>query len=366
MKKIGIHEIARLAQVSAGTVDRALNGRDRISETTRRHILKIADRLGYKPNLAARSLSKGQAAIKIGVCIPREIHFYFDQLRDGILAEARRLEPLGLEIHYRPTERLGEKEHERVAKVVRENIQALILTPGDPERLIPLINEAERQNIRVICVDTDASKSARSTMVGVDSGVSGRLAAELMGRFLAPRSQVAIITGMLQTEDHRGKTEGFRDSFTRYCANGKVAGIVEAHDDDEEAFRKCSALLEKHPLLKGIYVNTANCLPVCRALQAFGLAGKIRLITTDLFPGMIPFFEEGTIFASIHGRPFAQGQISLRLAVDHLVHRHPLPPSFFLAPQIVMRSTLHLFNEMRQKITPEATSPFLSADPEQF
>jgi LacI family transcriptional regulator len=366
MKKIGIHEIARIAQVSAGTVDRALNGRDRISETTRRRILKIADRLGYKPNLAARALSKGQASIKIGVCIPREIHFYFDQLRDGILAEASRFEPLGLEICYRPTERLGEKELERVTKVVHEDIQALILTPGNPERLIPLINEAEQQNIRVICVDTDASKSSRSTMVGVDSGVSGRLAAELMGRFLTPRSRVAIITGMLQTEDHCGKTEGFRDSFPRYCSNGEIIEVVEAHDDDEEAFRKCSALLQKHHSLKGLYVNTANSLPVCRALHAQGLAGKIRLITTDLFPGMFPFFEDSTIFASIHGRPFAQGQISLRLAVDHLVHRHPLPPSFYLAPQIVMRSSLHLFSEMRQKGMAEISPNLQSTDPEQF
>jgi LacI family transcriptional regulator len=353
MKKVGIHEIARLAQVSIGTVDRALHGRKRISEATRQRILEIAKRVGYKPNLAARALSQGQAAVRIGVCIPREIHYYFDQLRDGILAEAQRYEPLGIEIHYRPTERLGENERERVAQVVREDIQILILTPGNPQQLIPLINEAEQSNIRVICVDTDASQSTRSTMVGVDPGMSGRLAAELMGKFLRPRSEVAVITGMLQTEDHRNKTEGFSFFFSRYCANGKISAVVEAHDDDEEAFRKCSSLLQKRPSLKGLYVSTANCLPVCRAIRTFGLTGKIRLITTDLFPGMAPYFEDGTIFASIHGRPFAQGQISLRLAVDHLLHQHPLPSSYFLTPQVVMHSTLPMFREISETKTAE-------------
>ena len=171
MKKIGIQEIARLAKVSTGTVDRALNGRSRIRESTRNRILEIAQSLGYKPNLAARALSTGRASIRIGVCIPREIHHYFDQLRDGILAEARRFEPIGIEVIYRPTERLGEQEFERVSEAVNEATRALILTPGDPQRLVPIINEAEKKNIRVVCVDTDASTSSRSTVVGGSASI---------------------------------------------------------------------------------------------------------------------------------------------------------------------------------------------------
>ena len=113
MKRIGTQEIARLANVSRGTVDRALNGRNRINESTRKRILEIAQRLGYKPNLAARVLSKGRASIRIAVCIPREIHHYFGQLRDGIWSEARRFEPLGVEVIYHPTERLGGRNRDR-------------------------------------------------------------------------------------------------------------------------------------------------------------------------------------------------------------------------------------------------------------
>ena len=54
MGRVGIQEIARLAKVSIGTVDRALHGRKRISERTRKRILRIAHEVGYRPNLAAR------------------------------------------------------------------------------------------------------------------------------------------------------------------------------------------------------------------------------------------------------------------------------------------------------------------------
>src|ERR1700688_4313191 len=52
----GIHLIAELANVSIGTVDRALHGRDGINESTRERILQIARKISYTPNLAARAL----------------------------------------------------------------------------------------------------------------------------------------------------------------------------------------------------------------------------------------------------------------------------------------------------------------------
>ncbi|MGB9203532.1 MAG: LacI family DNA-binding transcriptional regulator, partial [Terriglobales bacterium] len=95
-KKNGIHLLAELTNVSIGTVDRALHGRNGIKESTRQRILQIARQIGYTPNLAARALSAAKAGVRIGVCIPREIHFFYDQLWSGVLDEARRLTQLGI------------------------------------------------------------------------------------------------------------------------------------------------------------------------------------------------------------------------------------------------------------------------------
>ena len=348
MRKIGISEVAKLANVSIGTVDRALHGRARISESTRRRVLDVARKLGYRPNLAARALSVGLRNIRIGVCIPREIHFFYDQIRHGIAAEGRRYEHVGLDFVYRPVDRLGVGEVEKVKELLAAGIKTLIVTPGDPKRISPLINEAERAGIRVICVATDAPASHRSTVVCVDPELNGRLAGELLGRLLPPKSQIAIITGMLGTEDHRKKAQGFSDVLPQTCPGAKVVQILEGHEDEDETFVKCVDLLRKLRRLNGLYVSTANCLPVCRALGALKLAGRIKLITTDLFREMVPYFEKGTIMASIHQRPYVQGQTAVRLAVDYLVSGRPIPPSRYLNPAIVLRSNLPLFREIRE------------------
>jgi LacI family transcriptional regulator len=68
---------------------------------------------------------------------------------------------------------------------------------------------------------------------------------------------------------------------------------------------------------------------------------------------MVPYFEKGTILASIHQRPYVQGQVAVRLAVDHLANAQPIPPTYYLTPHIVLSSTLHLFREIRRDEIPE-------------
>jgi LacI family transcriptional regulator len=343
----GIHLIAEMANVSIGTVDRALHGRDGIRESTRQRILQIARQISYTPNLAARALSAAKASVRIGVCVPREIHFFYDQLWGGILDEARRSEPLGIQFLHRPVHALGEGDTSAFRELLQAGVDGIIVTAGNPKGLTPLINAAEDKGVRVVCVSTDAPESHRSSIVCVEPRLNGYLAGELMGKFVPPGSKVAIVAGMLSAEDHRKKTDGFSEAFPHHCPGGKVISVIEGHEDEDESFQKTFELLRRVPSIAGLYVNTVNCLPVCRALGACRLAGRIKLITTDLFLEMAAYFEKGTITASIYQQPHRQGQIAVRLMTDHLTSKAPFPPALHLTPGVVMSSNLSLFREMK-------------------
>lgn len=346
-KRAGIHRISELANVSIGTVDRALHGRAGISPSTRRKVLRIAEQLNYAPHPVARALARSRPNLRIGVCIPEEIHFFYDQMRLGIFDEARRSEGFGVELLYRPVPALGKGEARRLRQLIEKRVSALLVTPGNPQSVAPLIDEAEQCGIRVVCITTDAPQSHRSSVVCVDAALSGRLAAELMARFVPAGSKVAVITGMLRAEEHRLKTEGFCEAFPKNCAGGSIAAIVEGHESETQSYRKTAALLARHPDLRGIYVNTVNCLPVCRALHQRRFGRAIQLITTDLFPEMLPYFQDRTIGASIYQDPYLQGQTAVRLLVDLLSPSAAAPPACYLNPGIVLRSNLHLFRESR-------------------
>lgn len=343
-KRSGIPLIAELAQVSIGTVDRALHGRSGISEQTRKRVLRIAEEIAYHPNTAARSLSTGRH-IRVGVCVPEEIAYFYDELWAGIRDEADRYSGRGAEFVLAPIPELGRGERARFKRLLNASLDGIIVTPGNPEAMTPLIDAAEHNGTRVVCVSTDAPMSRRSSIICVEPRLNGLMAGELMARFVPPGAKVAIVTGMLETIDHREKTDGFSASFLERSHEGAVIRVIEAHEHPEESFRKCKQLLVEEPELAGIYVNTVNCLPVCRALAATGRTRKVRVIATDLFRQMIPFIESGAIAVSIHQQPYMQGQRSVRSLVEHLLHRIPLPPAQYLNPTIILRSNLHLFRE---------------------
>src|SRR5436190_5956783 len=138
-KRSGIHLIAEMAKVSIGTVDRALHARGGIKDSTRQRILQVARQIGYSPNLAARALSIAKASARIGVCIPREIHFFYDQLWGGVLDEARRVEQLGIEFLHRPVQALGEGDTSTFKELLHAGVNGIIVTAGNPKGLTPLI-----------------------------------------------------------------------------------------------------------------------------------------------------------------------------------------------------------------------------------
>jgi LacI family transcriptional regulator len=122
----------------------------------------------------------------------------------------------------------------------------------------------------------------------------------------------------------------------------EIAAVLETHDNEKEAYRKSKTALASNGI-RGVYVSTANSLPVLKALKESGSAGAVAVITTDLFPELVPFLESGAVAATIHQRPFNQGRMAFQTLQKFLVEGFTPSPVVKLAPHVVMRSNLSLF-----------------------
>ncbi len=67
--RITVIDVAKEAGVSRTTVSNVFSGKDKCSDETRLSVLAAAKKLGYKPNLAARSLITNQTRL-IGMILP--------------------------------------------------------------------------------------------------------------------------------------------------------------------------------------------------------------------------------------------------------------------------------------------------------
>lgn len=342
MKPASIKDIARALGVSIGTVDRALHNRSDISPATRARVLKKAEQLGYRPNLAARSL-KLNRRLHIGAYFPEQIASFFDLLRSGVCAAASASIGLNVDLAFRSFPRLDVGDVELLSADASRRFGGILITPGNPSRIEPALRTLARRGVAIICVASDAPRSERLASVAIDAYASGAIAADLFSRTIFKTGHLATITGKLTTLDHAEKLRGFAANLALYAPHLTLLPAIESHESPQEAHRQAVALLSRSPRPLGIYISTANSLPVLHALEEVNLLGKVQVIATDIFPELVPYIESGSVFATLNQRPFSQGKTAFELLVRYLVDGSVPKPVTSLAPDIVLRSNLALF-----------------------
>ena len=341
-KVVGIREIAEALGSSIGTVDRALHDRKGVSAKTKAKVLRMAEQLGYQPNIAARSL-KLNRKIRIAAVLPREIACFFDPLRSGIRSAAEEAVGLQVSLDFFEHPRLGSGDLEVLEKVTRSGFDGILFTPGRPRELAPTIRSMAERGIVSICVASDAPDSDRTAAVTVDAYASGAVAAELLSLKLHSPSLVATITGELAIYDHSEKLRGFASTLAMLAPHLTLLPVVESHDNPEDAYRQTIGLFKARTRPDALYISTANSLPVFRALDELKLLGRTQIIATDFFHELVPLLESGKVLATLYQRSYSQGKIAFETLLGCLLAKDkPVKPQR-LAPHIIFRSNLSLF-----------------------
>lgn len=80
---VTIYDVAREASVSMATVSRVVNGNPNVKPVTRKRVLEVIERLGYRPNAVARGLASKKTTT-VGVIIPDISNNIYAELVRGI------------------------------------------------------------------------------------------------------------------------------------------------------------------------------------------------------------------------------------------------------------------------------------------
>ena len=342
-KSAGIKDIAKALKISIGTVDRALHERPGVSEKTKARVLKMAEQLGYRPNLAAQAL-KLNRHLSIAAILPKHISHFFDPLREGIRAAAAATVGMKIELEFHEYPRLGVGDVAAFEEALQRHYNGIIFLPGNMRRFDPLIHTLSRSGTAMMCVGSDAPNTDRIGSVAAHAAVSGAMAAELLSHKLNRKATVAIFSGELSTLDHAEKLRGFAATLAVQAPNLSLLPALESHERPDEAYRQALALMRSKPQPEGLYLSTANSMPVLKALEELGLLGTVQVVTTDLFRELVPLIETGKVLATIYQRPFTQGKLALETLLKCLLEGGKPQPIIRLVPHLIFRSNLSLFS----------------------
>ena len=259
-QKITIKDVAREAGVSISTGSNALNGVDVLRPDTKQHILEVAKRLNYVPNLNGRNL-KSQYTNVIGLFVTSVRGEYYNILADAIY---QRCKKYGYELNIF----VSEKSEAMMANILGRRIDgAIILNKYIGEREITLFSETQTP---VIFIDRELEGEKIASVV-FDSYHEGELVAEyLVG--LGHRT-FAYMDGPDDNYDNIHRLKGFREGLRSRGIILEEDYIIKGRFEKEMAYHSMKQFLDSGRLLpEAVFAaNDVSAIGTIEALQDAGI-----------------------------------------------------------------------------------------------
>ena len=316
---VTLAEIAALAGVSRGTVDRALNDRGRVDPKVAARVRRIAAERGYRPNRAGRMLARAKNPIRIGVIVQSVETMFMHTVFEEIERASAHFTTTGAEVLVRPLEGVdAQQQLDVIDELLEAGVQGIALSPAEDERVRARIQELS-ERMPVVTFNSDLPDSGRLCYVGVDNFACGRMSAGLMDLLLAGQGEVLLVAGQENNWSHQQRVDGFQTEAAANFLGLSLLPPQTCGDDQQLAHDIVCRAVQEHPSLRGVYVSVNGQLGACDALRELGLQGKVHLICHDLIPANTENVRRGLIDFLIDQDAALQGARPIELLMDYLL-----------------------------------------------
>jgi len=342
-EKVTIYTLAEALHMSVSAVSRAFNPNSKLSAEKRKIILEAASKYGYVQNKMASRLS--QEPIRIGVLMRGRIEAYYSHMLDGIQAAYAEFQ------NYKVTCDIRTISQEQFSIAAACGVLDDFLNAGYDgvivhglyhEEIVEKVNQLAAAGIKVVALHNDVPASNRLFLSTTNTDCTARMVAELFDIFL-PREHrnVLVFSGSMQSPIH----QSLIFSLSRYASERRLTLVrhYDTLDIPDFAAKLVAEAFRSYDSIDGIYISSANSVPIFRYLDEHGLAEKITVIASDVFPELNEYLRRGVVNATIFQDPFSQGYNAFE-KLYHCIAEGVVPPVCVMStPQIVLQSNLPLY-----------------------
>jgi LacI family transcriptional regulator len=346
-KTIRIKDIARLAGVSIGTVDRVIHKRGKTSPEATTKVLSVLQKINYKPNFIARNLGSNKTT-RIATLIPHApADEYWVQCEKGLRDAANDWGHFNLSIEPYMFNLDDSASFTKAAHaVLHAKPDGVLIAPlfhHEALRIFPLFRE---QNIPFVTINTEIEDVNAISFIGQHSFQSGRLAAELLDIRNQPYNKpnepcsfaILHINEDLDNSIHLiEKERGFRAYF-KDSGNATVVTLSIA-DTNGSSFEKALDDLFSRPTLRGIFVSTSKAFEVARRMTK----KKVSLVGYDLLSKNLDYLKKGQIDFLIHQNPRRQAIQGINVLSSYLIFRKEAKQRDLFPLEVITRENLNSY-----------------------
>ena len=350
-KHITIKDIAKMAGVSVGTIDRVIHNRGRVSESSKAAIEQILAKIDYRPDI--RSSSKPyRKKYRIMITMPTAVTGeYWGSIHNGILRCIKGYSDLQIDCEYSYYNQFDIYScRSAFENIVEQAPDAVVIGPTFASETKKLCESLDEAGIPYAFVDSTIENTSPVAAFTSDQYACGYLLGEMTDLLTPHDGEIALFrperAGNEASSNSIEKRKGFFEYFTK---NGKEYRNVSEHlfsvPNPEETERRVMEFLNSHPDVKGIAITNSRGYIMADILKKSGIE-NMKIVTFDLTTNNIRCVRDGSISAILCQRPEQQGFKAVKSVIRRLLYNQTDDKvQHFMPLDIVMKVNLPYYIE---------------------
>lgn len=317
--KYTIKQIADLAGVSRGTVDRVIHNRYGVHPDVKERVEKLLAEIDYKPNVVAQALKRSEKSMDLGFIITDINNPFWNRIVNGFRDAEREYESHGVKLTQINMKEITPAEQIRCLDDLRNSkkeLSGIFLAGINSPIITDYINDLP-ESLPVITYNTDLNGSKRLCFVGQNHLAAGHVAGRLMSLLLQHDGEIASFVGMKKTLAHVERFSGFKESMSELRPNSVVVDPT-FHVETDAAGYTAAAKTLKNPNITALYVTGEGSIGVAHALKESGRRPDVKMICYDMLDDIVEAVKQDVIDITIGQQEYTQGYLPVKLMYEYL------------------------------------------------
>ena len=350
--KIRIKDIAELAGVSEGTVDRVLHNRGEVSAKSREMVEKVLTEINYSPNLIARSLASKKMYRFVCLIPEHSSADYWAKVEHGFDMAAAEYLHYNIVLEKRYFNQFDASTFSAVCAEISESLpDAVLMAPIFRDETLQFAQGLKARNIPFSFIDSMIEEADFLTYYGQNSFQSGYVAARLLLQDLPADSKVIFLRTMRKGAVSN-QTLARKSGFLQYIEDHGLQSLelinVEMNDKDEAAnLKTLTEVFEQHENIRAAISFNSKVYRLAMHLQALEHSG-VRLIGYDLLDENVKYLQQGVVSFLIAQRPDKQAYLTVRDLCTELIFKQKVNRVNYMPIDILMKENIEDYLHFRE------------------
>ncbi|MFA7583707.1 MAG: LacI family DNA-binding transcriptional regulator [Proteiniphilum sp.] len=347
--KIRIKDIAELAGVSPGTVDRILHNRGNVSEPARIAVEEVLKKVNYRPNIHITGLSL-KRKYKVVITTPNVLEGeYWESIHSGIQHALEEYENIRIKCVIQTYNQYDIYSCREVYDQIDQiDADAVIIGTTFKEETARLSRQLDEKEIPYILVDSMVENTSPLAYFTSDHYICGYLVAKLITSIIPKNSDIGMLQAVRIGDESANtsilRKKGFQDYLIEHHITNNVARIPFTAMEPEKYDEQLGTFFQGQHQIGGVVVLNSRGGILADYFARKGI-NDIKLICVDLTAPNVKGLKNGNIDFLIGQEPEHQGFLAMKTLIEYLIYRHPVKIQNYIQLDILTKETIDYYKQ---------------------